>query len=153
MFNNFFAEFEMKKVFILFLMSIIFSSLALSRTIDIKKSGGGSNGYNIVYEHHDDGGWFDEAESTLSCNDPGNSKCEWTINPTLLPSMIGPGGGACPWEDLYNYANNQILSNVLTGSYTDNIIITGDYWYRSLSWSATDVNNSRIIINNNLAGL
>ena len=67
--------------------------------------------------------------------------------------MIGPGGGACPWEDLYNYANNQILSNVLTGSYTDNIIITGDYWYRSLSWSATDVNNSRIIINNNLAGL
>ena len=39
MFNNFFAEFEMKKVFILFLMSIIFSSLALSRTIDIKKRG------------------------------------------------------------------------------------------------------------------
>lgn len=107
---------------------------AEARTIIVTKAGSGE-GYTIT-ETHEDGGWFSSAKSTLKCIAPGPADCEWNIDPRTLDDMIGPNGSNPDWKDLNDHALEEIENLNLSGSYVNNVLINGDFWYRSVVWDA-----------------
>lgn len=135
-------------LFILFVLCISITD-SNARNIKITKTGEGS-GYSVT-ETHEDGGWFTSSKSRLTCVAPGPSSCAWTLDPRTLDDLTGPGPSNPTWDDLRDYAEDNISNNVLSGSHVANIVINGDLWYRSVTWSATNINNSEIEINIDLA--
>ncbi len=129
-------------------------SSVFSRTIEITKTGAGGNGGYDVFEKHDDGIWLiKSAKSTLTCVAPGSQECKFTIDPRTLSDLVGPNGSNPNWTDLDDYAKDKIQSNIFTGTYSNNLSINGDLWYRNVSWIATDKYNYKVTINIELAPL
>lgn len=143
----------MKKILIIASILCIFTSSSYARTIEIEKIDGQNDKYQTIQEKHEDGGWFSSAKSTLKCYDPGTNTCEWTINPRTLPSMIGPNQSNPEWEDLHNYALDEIINGNFAGSFTSNVTINNDFWYRTVQWSGNNTNNCLISIEIQLAQL
>lgn len=89
--------------------------------IYIRESGGGPNGYAEKIESHDPGWFWDEHH--LTCLNPGNTPCNWTIKPS--GSIIG-------WAK----------DSVTAGNLADTIMYTHPNGNVStLSWEGTDENN------------
>jgi hypothetical protein len=86
----------------------------------------GSNGYKTVDQIDN----TTTGEHLLRCKDPGNIECKW--------DPVPPG----PIEGLFDYADDQIESGVLSGSYTE----TDDTTRYELTWNATDPNNINVTV-------
>lgn len=125
----------MKKIIYFILISIILTTTA-SAFISVTKQSGGKNGYDLVSEVHRNNDHY------LNCSGIGYAKCEWTVK----PQYIGPNSVA-PWEDLEQYANDQVELGNLTGTYTNNVAINGDLWNRSVQCDGQDSLNIDIDIN------
>jgi hypothetical protein len=115
---------------------LLLTTTVFSATINIGKTNGGFNGYNTVIEKHDGD------KHALVCYDPGNACCEWMIR----PNIVGPHSNP-EWNDLEQYANNQVASGNLSGSYINNIEINSDFWGRSVQWEGTTTGNVTVNIN------
>ena len=76
------------------------SSLFANRTYEVTRENGGANGYQSVHE------WHGSYRSTLDCSDPGFSACEWVLDPSKMPRIIG-------------YADHQIALGVYSGTHTE----------------------------------
>ncbi len=106
--------------------AILASTTTIAKSITVSKTNGGTNGYYSVMENHDSGGLFSEETHTLTCADPGNSNCSWSIPPGSL---------------LVSYAEGEITGGKLTGSFEDDF---GNI-HASVVWTATDPSNVTIV--------
>jgi len=134
----------MKKIGFILALFLILSYFSFARDIIVTRTNGGPNGYNYVEEHHDDGGWFKGKKSTLTCADPGNSKCEWNIDPRTLPQIINTG---VEYKDLQDYAENKIKNGTPSGTFSDPKVYNGILYNRSVTWNSNGtLENSEITI-------
>lgn len=102
------------------------ASMATAKSITVSRTNGGTNGYYSVNENHDSGGLFSEETHTLTCADPGNSSCTWSIPPGSL---------------LVGHAEGEIAGGKLTGTFESDF---GNI-HASVTWSATDPQNVNIV--------
>lgn len=136
----------MRKIVILIAIITFFSTnILISRTITVKRINGGENGYNVVDEKHEDGGWFTSAKSNLTCIDPGYSACTWNIDPRSLPELVDSG---VEYKDLQDYAENQITQfQNPNGNYSDQQTFNGVLYNRTVVWQSNGtLENSQIDI-------
>lgn len=105
---------------------LIMTSIAGAKTITVSRTNGGANGYYSVMENHDSGGIFGEEEHTLTCQDPGNSSCTWSIPPGSL---------------LVHHAESEIAQGRFTGTFESDF---GNI-HASVIWSGTDAQNVSIV--------
>lgn len=114
------------------MLSIVSLASGKSKTIKIEKTNGDeTNLWSSVTEYHEetaDGGGFHK----LSCNNPGNSLCYWTITPRTL---------------LIEYAEREISAGNLTGAYS----MTKQSTVYHVEWLATDINNYLITETQNIS--
>lgn len=107
-----------------FLSIGVIDAAAKTKTILVRKTGGGPDGYNTVDEQHYR--YADKSEEHfLACNDPGHDECKWENDPGPL---------------LVSYAENQIALGNLSGSYWQMfgpVMVT-------VEWNAGDVYNAEI---------
>lgn len=92
-----------------------------------------------------------QSNSTLICTAPGQHECKFKIDPTTLRDMKGPNNSNPEWKDLNDYAENKIAEDLLFGSFENNVTLNGDFWYKSVEWEETDINNYNITIQIELA--
>lgn len=132
-------------ILLLTLISPIIVIGASDFTATHKATNGGPNGYYDVSESHD----TDEGTSSLNCKNPGGDNCAWTDRPEDVHQLEGGNGTGIYFDDLETHANTQISLDTLSGSFTSNIIVDGENWYRNISWTAIDSNNYDFIISIN----
>lgn len=106
---------------------------------------GGTNGYYDVSETHD----TNNHTSSLKCKDPSSDACSWTQRPEDVHHLEGSNGTDIYIGDLETHANIQISLDTLNGSFSSNIIVDGELWYRNISWISTDVSNYNFFISLN----
>ena len=111
----------------LFLLMLIAQCIAQAKTKTItitQINGDGTNGWNRVTERHQESA--DGSTHSLTCSDPGNAMCQWTVGPRVL---------------LVGYAEQQIAAGTLTGTHTT--VQEGIVYF--VEWEGTDINNYQIV--------
>jgi len=136
--------------YLIAIITICFFSInttLFSYDVVVNRNNGGQNGYKVVQENHD----TNDGTSNLNCQDPGHSSCDFVSAPEDVHNLQTGNGTDIPWEDLENYAIDEIDLGNLTGNHTANITLDGELWYRSVSWDATGSYDNEITININPA--
>ncbi|OGU59416.1 MAG: hypothetical protein A2X64_00685 [Ignavibacteria bacterium GWF2_33_9] len=141
----------MKTIVLVLFFSLFSIAPTFSRTIIIEYENIGQHGYNVVKEKHEDAGWFSSSVSKLVCVDKGNIDGFWNINPRKFPDMFGPNGSNPEWEDLKDYADNQIAKGNNSGTFINNIELDNDLWFRDVKWSSEKNRIIKITINIRIA--
>lgn len=130
-----FGEIKMKNIILV--LSIIVLSYINSESATFNASIDLDNGvygeyYKTVHIECNESGCF------LVCRDPiGPDICTWAgatwcegcqEEKTLFQTASG--------QELYDYAKDQINNNVLTGTYTNNLVAGPKTYYRTITWTA-----------------
>ena len=141
---NKFGGGNMKRIVIIISFFWFLTNISFSRDIIVERVNGGQNGYNVVKEHHDDGGFLRGKKSILQCFDPGNIQCQWNIDPRTLPEIVNTG---VEYKDLQDYAEDKIKNGVPSGTFADPKAYNGVLYNRSVTWTSNGtLENSEIII-------
>lgn len=92
--------------------------------------------YDEVKETHEDTGLFGwgSGKSTLKCYGQRDIPCVFSNMPESLVASDSDLGV----DDLRTHAENQIAINILTGTFTDQLIVEGQGTFnRTVEWEAT----------------
>ena len=99
----------MKKIVFLVLIMVAMLSVAKAATITRTMSGGGPFGYQTVTETTN----TETGDKTITCQGMG-----WTQCPLAATGAANIPIGV--QQELFGYADSQIASNILSGTYTSN---------------------------------
>ena len=104
--------------------------------ITVDKENGGSKGWKLVTENHDDFG-----NHSLTCKDPGNDPCNWTVKPQcdLIKTSYATHSIT---NEIEPYVETQISNGITQGSY----YLDGQV---PVSWQGLDYKNYTLYIQYN----
>jgi len=114
--------------------------------ISIQRTDGGGSIWNLWGEYFSD---VQEVHNyntnvhSLGCTGSGRLDCRWKTQP---PQPIECMAYNTLYDDMENYAGNQIELGNLNDSYSDIVNCQGDLYLRVVDWDAVDINNNSISI-------
>jgi hypothetical protein len=100
--------------------------------------------WDYVYEKHEKTGLFGwgSGRSILKCKGRGDQPCEFQN----MPEDLVVSDEELGVDELLNYAENEIINGNLNGTYTDIKNTSHGQFSRTVTWSATAVDESEINI-------